>query len=122
MLWAIYQVSSLAHESQAVRRRNAALHAAFNWLARQPHAAILIPEPTHSLFIRMYLHSELPGQKWQIDARPSLGQRYTYVLAFPALRGQFQPRFTMPPVFHNEQVAIYPAGDSAPATYWYLVN
>ena len=122
LLWAAYQLSSLWRDNQAPRRRNAALHAAFEWLAQRSHGPVLIPEPTHSLFVRMYLHAELPGQNWQVDARPRPGRRYAYVLAFPERHGQFQPHFTTPPVFHNEQVEIYEASDAAPATYWHMAN
>ena len=120
--WTTYQISSLERDNQTPRHRNAALHAAFIWLARQPPAPLLVPEPTHSLFVRMYLHSELPNQHWQIDARPQPGRRYTYVLAFPNQRGQFQPLFAAPPVFRNQQVEIYEARQLAPAAYWHMVN
>lgn len=120
--WGSYQFRALALDNQRPRRRNAALHEAFAWLARQPRAALLVPEPTHSLFVRMYQHSELPAQVWEFDAYPQPGRRYTYVLAFPNQRGQFQPRFAAPPVFQNEQVEIFQAPTLAPAAYWHMVN
>lgn len=122
ILWTSYQLISLMRDNRKQNQHNIALHAAFDWLVRHPRGPILIPEPTHSLFVRMYLHSELPGQIWDLDARPRPGTRYTYVLAFPDQRGQFQPRLTVQPVFHNEQVNIYLAPAIAPATYWYLAN
>ncbi len=131
VLWFGYETSSLWRDNQRPRRRNEALYAAFQWLDQHPKAPTLMPESTHSLFVRMYLHSERPGQHWPIDHSPQPGTNYTYVLAFPESHGWFQPRFTFPPVFQNEQVAIYqlnPAvADSASAagalpSYWHLVE
>ncbi|MEL5995767.1 hypothetical protein AAFH49_16245 [Hymenobacter segetis] len=131
LLWFGYEINSLWRDNQRPRRRNEALYQAFQWLDQHPKAPTLMPESTHSLFVRMYLHSERPGQRWPIDHFPQPGITYTYVLAFPDLHGWFQPRFTFPPVFHNEQVEIYqlnPAvADSASAagalpSYWHLVE
>ncbi|MDB5268154.1 MAG: hypothetical protein JWP58_1194 [Hymenobacter sp.] len=131
LLWFSYEINSLWRDNQRPRRRNEALYQAFQWLDQHPKAPTLMPESTHSLFVRMYLHSERPGQRWPIDHFPQPGISYTYVLAFPELHGWFQPGFTLPPVFHNEQVDIYqlnPAvADSASAagalpSYWHLVE
>ena len=131
VLWFGYETSSLWRDNQRPRRRNEALYQAFQWLDQHPKAPTLMPEPTHSLFVRMYLHSERPGQYWPIDHIPQPGISYTYVLAFPHSYSWFQPRFAFPPVFDNEQVAIYqlnPAvADSASASgtfpsYWHLVE
>ncbi|MBH8557091.1 hypothetical protein [Hymenobacter negativus] len=131
VLWFSYEINSLWRDNQRPRRRNEALYQAFLWLDQHPKAPTLIPESTHSLFVRMYLHSERPGQLWLIDHFPQPGISYTYVLAFPDLHGWFQPRFAFPPVFHNEQVDIYrlnPAvADSASAagalpSYWHLAE
>ena len=131
IIWLGYEVNSLWRDNQRPRHRNAALYQAFQWLDQHPKARTLMPESTHSLFVRMYLHSERPGQRWPIDHIPQPGISYTYVLAFPDLHGWFQPGFTFPPVFHNELVDIYrlnPAvADSASAagalpSYWHLVE
>jgi hypothetical protein len=131
ILWLSYEINSLWRDNQRPRHRNEALYQAFQWLDLHPKAPTLMPESTHSLFVRMYLHSERPGQRWPIDHIPQPGINYTYVLAFPDLHGWFQPRFTFPPVFHNELVDIYqlnPAvADSASAkgalpSYWHLVE
>lgn len=131
VLWLGYEVSSLWRDNQRPRRRNEALYQAFQWLDQHPKVLTLMPESTHSLFVRMYLHSERPGQRWPIDHIPQPGISYIYVLAFPDLHGWFQPRFTFPPVFRNELVEIYqlnPAvADSASSTgkfpsYWHLVE
>lgn len=131
LLWLSYQVNGLRRDNQLPQRRNDALHEAFLWLELQPRGAMLIPEPTQSLFMRMYLHSERPGQAWHIDTYPRKNIRYTYVLAFPNHRGLFQPRFSYPPTFHNEQADIYrvesAAGQNAgieqsPPPYWYLAQ
>ena len=131
VVWFGYETSSLWRDNQRPRHRNEALYAAFQWLDQHPKAPTLMPESTHSLFVRMYLHSERPGQRWAIDHSPKPGTSYTYVLTFPESHGWFQPRFTFPPVFHNEQVDIYqlnPAeADSASAagtlpSYWHLVE
>ena len=131
LLWFSYEANSLWRDNQRPRRRNEALYQAFEWLDQHPKAPTLMPESTHSLFVRMYLHSERPGQRWPIDHFPQPGISYTYVLAFPDLHGWFQPGFTFPPVFHNEQVEIYrlnPAvADSASTkgalpSYWHLVE
>jgi len=131
VLWFGYEANSLWRDNQRPRRRNEALYQAFQWLDLHPKALTLMPESTHSLFIRMYMHSERPGQHWPIDHFPQPGISYTYVLAFPDRHGWFQPRFAFPPVFHNEQVDIYqmnPAvADSASAagtlpSYWHLTE
>ena len=130
MLWLGYQLSSLWRDNRAPARRNTAFHAAFEWLASHPRGPLLIPESTHSLFIRMYLHAELPGQYWAIDAFPRHGARYAYVLAFPDRHGLFQPRFNYPPAYHNEQVDIYQLAPSTPHTapdtalpsFWHLAQ
>lgn len=129
LLWAGYQLFSLWRESNPLRHRNQAFHAAFAWLDAQPRGPLLVPEPTHSLFLRMYQHAERPGQPWQLDAFPRQGVSYRYVLAFPDHRGFFQPRFRVPPAFLNAQVAIYQvlpaaAPPAAPAlpSFWHLAN
>jgi hypothetical protein len=131
VLWFSYEINSLWRDNQRPRRRNEALYQAFQWLDQHPKAPTLMPESTHSLFVRMYLHSERPGQHWPIDHFPQPGISYTYVLAFPDLHGWFQPGFTFSPVFRNEQVEIYrlnPAvADSASAAgalppYWHLAE
>ncbi|WP_457063694.1 hypothetical protein [Hymenobacter sp. UYAg731] len=131
LLWFSYEINSLWRDNQRPRHRNEALYQAFQWLDQHPQAPTLMPESTHSLFVRMYLHSERPGQRWPIDHFPQPGISYTYVLAFPDLHGWFQPGFTFPPVFRNEQVEIYrlnPAvADSASVagglpSYWHLVE
>lgn len=131
LLWFSYEANSLWRDNQRPRRRNEALYQAFQWLDQHPKVPTLMPESTHSLFVRMYLHSERPGQRWPIDHFPQPGISYTYVLAFPDLHGWFQPGFTFPPVFHNEQVDIYRLNpveaDSASAagalpSYWHLAE
>ncbi|WP_201985432.1 hypothetical protein [Hymenobacter rubidus] len=128
LLWTGYQLSSLWRESRPLRHRNQAFHAAFQWLEHQPRGTLLVPEPTHSLFMRMYLHAERPGETWPLDAFPRPKVPYRYVLAFPDARGNFQPRFAYPPAFQNEQVLIYqlppatsPATANTPA-YWHLAE
>lgn len=129
--WFAYEINSLWRDNLRPRARNEALYQAFLWLDQHPKAPTLMPEPTHGLFVRMYLHSERPGQVWPIDHFPRPGISYTYVLAQPDSRGWFKPTFAFPPVFHNEQVVIYrlnPAVvDSASAagtfpSYWHLVE
>lgn len=131
LAWFSYEINSLWRDNKRPRHRNAELYQAFQWLDQHPKAPTLMPESTHSLFVRMYLHSELPGQRWPIDHIPQPGVSYTYVLAFPNLHGWFQPGFTFPPVFRNELVEIYrlnPAvADTASAagafpSYWHLVE
>ena len=129
-LWLGYQLQSLRRDNRPPRKRNAALHAAFVWLDHQPRGPLLIPESTHSLFVRMYLHAERPGQQWHIDASPQPGVVYAYVLAFPELHGLFQPRFPFPPAFHNEQADIFrldsttarPIAAGQLPSYWHLAN
>ena len=106
-LWLGYQLSGLWRDSQPLKKRNQALHAAFEWLDHQPRGHMLIPESTQNIFVHMYLHSERRGQQWPIDTYPQQGVSYSYVMAFPARHGLFQPRFPYPPAFHNEQADIY---------------
>jgi hypothetical protein len=128
--WTTYQFTSLWRDNQGPRQRNQARHEAFLWLARQPSGPMLVPESTHSLFMRMYLHAERPGQTWRLDAFPVPGTAYAYVLAFPEKRGFFQPGFSFPPAFHNDQVDIYrlPAPKPGQAqqppisTYWHIME
>ena len=131
IIWLGYEVNSLWRDNQRPRRRNAQMYQAFQWLDQHPKAPTLMPESIHSMTVRMYQHSERPGQHWPIDHLPQPGVSYTYVLAFPDLHGWFQPGFTFPPVFHNELVDIYrlnPAvADSASTagtlpSYWHLVE
>jgi hypothetical protein len=130
IIWTTYQFTSLWRDNQGPRRRNDARHEAFLWLDRQPRGPLLVPEPTHSLFMRMYLHAERPGQQWRIDAFPVPHTAYAYVLAFPENHGFFQPHFSFTPAFHNEQVDIYrlptprPGQGPEPAvpSYWHIVE
>lgn len=106
-LWLGYQLTSMWRESQQLKKRNEALHTAFEWLDHQPRGPMLIPESTQNIFVRMYVHSERQGQQWQIDNYPQPNVTYSYVMAFPEHHGLFQPRFPYPPAFHNEQAEIY---------------
>ena len=124
--WAAYQLRSLSRDNQAPLQHNAAYHAAYAWLARQPPGPTLVPEPTHGIFFALYFRSESPGQPWQPDFEPQPGRAYTYVVAFPNRRGYFQPRFPYAPGFKNADVEIYRvrgtrAGPGLPA-YWHLAK
>ena len=106
-LWLGYQLTSMWRESQQPKRHNEALHTAFEWLDHQPRGPILIPESTQNIFVRMYMHSERQGQQWQINNYPQPNVTYSYVMAFPEHHGLFQPQFSYPPAFRNEQAEIY---------------
>ncbi|MBJ6111206.1 hypothetical protein JAO73_19450 [Hymenobacter sp. BT523] len=123
--WLGYQFVSLWRDNRIPQQHNADYHAAYAWLSQQPHGPVLVPEPTHSIFLRLYFRSELPGQPWQLDGRPVPGRAYTYVVAFPQKRGYFQPTFTQAPAFRNAEVEIFrvPASESVSRglpSYWYL--
>ncbi|UOQ96010.1 hypothetical protein MUN81_12130 [Hymenobacter sp. 5317J-9] len=125
LAWTGYQFISLWRDNRIPQQHNADYHAAYAWLAQQPRGPVLVPEPTHSIFLRLYFRSELPGQPWQLDGRPVPGRAYPYVVAFPNKRGYFQPRFSFAPAFRNTEVEIYrvPVTGPAPAglpPYWYL--
>lgn len=116
LLWCTYQFTSLWRDNRRPRQHNADYHAAFAWLVRQPMGPVLVPEPTHYIFLGLYFNSERPGQGWRLDGRPQPGTAYAYVVAFPNRRGYFRPVFTYPPTYHNEEVDIYrvPAQLSSP--------
>ncbi|WP_426059212.1 hypothetical protein [Hymenobacter sp. B1770] len=114
LLWCTYQFTSLWRDNRRPSQNNAHYHAAFAWLATQPIGPVLVPEPTHYIFLGMYFLSERAGQPWQFDGRPLPGKPYSYVVAFPNLRGYFQPVFTQPPAFHNQEVDIYRVPTPAP--------
>ncbi|MBF9220349.1 hypothetical protein [Hymenobacter ruricola] len=125
LVWTGYQFESLWRDNRIPHQHNADYHAAFAWLARQPRGPVLVPEPTHSIFLRLYFRSELPAQSWQLDGRPAPGRAYPYVVAFPDKRGYFQPKFTYAPAYRNREVEIYrvPVSGPPPAglpPYWYL--
>jgi hypothetical protein len=126
LLWTGYQFESLWRDNRVPRQHNADYHAAFAWLASQPLAPVLVPEPTHSIFLRLYFLSERPSQPWQLDGRPQAGRAYRYVVAFPNKRGYFQPIFTIKPAYQNPEVEIYrvpaptgPVPEGLPP-YWHL--
>ena len=125
IFWTSYQFVSLWRDNRVPRAHNADYHAAFTWLAARPQGPVLVPEPTHSIFLRLYFLSERPNQPWRLDGRPQPGTAYAYVVAFPNKRGYFQPVFSYPPAFHNAEVDIYqvPITGSPPAglpSYWHL--
>jgi hypothetical protein len=126
VVWFGYQLVSLWRDNLAPRRNNAAYHAAFAWLASQPRGLVLVPEPTHSIFLRLYFLSERPAATWRLDGRPKPYTHYPYVVAFPERRGYFQPKLAGPPAFHNQEVDIYrvpdPGATKRPIepAYWYL--
>ncbi|MBD2768409.1 hypothetical protein IC235_10945 [Hymenobacter sp. BT664] len=125
IVWTSYQLVNLWRDNRGPHQQNVEYHAAFTWLARQPRGPVLVPEPRHSIFLRLYFKSELPAQTWQLDGRPHPGRAYQYVVAFPNKRGYFQPKFTYEPAFRNAEVEIFrvPTVGPAPAglpPYWYL--
>jgi hypothetical protein len=125
LVWTAYQFQSMWRDNRTPRQHNADYHAAFAWLARQPRGLVLVPEPTHSIFLRLYFRSELPDQPWRLDGRPEPGVAYPYVVAFPNKRGYFQPKFTYAPAYRNREVEIYRVPTSQPLSpglpsYWYL--
>ena len=129
VLWTAYQGNCLWRDNRTPRQHNAAYHAAYQWLAAQPRGAVLVPEPTHSIFLRLYFLAEQPHAPWRLDGRPVPGQAYCYVVAFPNQRGAFQPTFPVAPTFHNAEVDIYrvpatmpPAGPAGLPPYWRMVN
>lgn len=122
--WAAYQLISLRRDAQVPLRHNAAYHEAFAWLAAQQPGPVLVPEPTHAIFLGLYFRSERPTWPWHADASPRPGTPYAYAVAFPNRRGYFQPRFAYPPAFHNQEVNIYristPADSTASPAYLQL--
>ena len=106
-LFITYQAYSVVRVNPAARGTNAAYHAGLRWLVTQPPGPVLIPEPTHNLFFRFYAHSQERQRPWQIDNEQQARTRYTYVVAFPNKRGFFQPQFSFPAAYHNEQVDIF---------------
>jgi hypothetical protein len=125
VLWTGYQFNCLWRDNRVPMQHNADYHAAYAWLARQPHGPVLVPEPTHSIFLRLYFRSELPARPWQLDGRPKPGVAYPYVVAFPDKRGYFQPKFNYAPAYRNREVEIYRVPTSQPVppglpAYWYL--
>ncbi|SFP88663.1 hypothetical protein [Hymenobacter arizonensis] len=114
LLWCTYQFTSLWRDNRRPSQNNAQFHAAFAWLATQPIGPVLVPEPTHYIFLGMYFLSERAGQPWKLDGRPLPGKAYSYVVAFPNLRGYFQPVFTQLPAYRNPEVDIYRVPTPAP--------
>ncbi len=127
LLWGAYQVNCIVRDNRRPSQDNADFHAAFAWLAGQPQGRVLVPDPTHNVFLNLYFRAERPEQRWQLAGRPQPGTYYAYVVAFPDRRGYFQPRFTYPPAYHNREVDIYrvPATAPVPAglpAYWHLAD
>lgn len=113
VLFCGYETYSVVRVNPAARHSNAAYRAGLYWLAAQPAGPVLVPEPTHNLFFRFYAHSELRQRPWRIDNDQQANTRYAYVVAFPNRRGFFQPQFTFPPTYQNQEVEIY----RVPANY-----
>ncbi len=126
-LWLAYQLQCHARDNSAPRRNNAKFRAAAAWLSKQPPGPALVPEPTHKIYLSLYLRSEHPAWSWEPDAAPGPGAEYRYVVCFPNQRGYFQPRLPFAPAFLNSEVAIYRLDTTSPATprpeqYWFLAN
>lgn len=102
-----YQLYHVERLNRRNARTEAAYHAAYHWLARQPSRPLLVPEGLHHLHFRYYAHTEAPAQPWLADRIARPGIRYGYVVAFPAQHGTFQPHFTQAPAFRNAEVEIY---------------
>jgi hypothetical protein len=113
LLFLSYQAYSVVRVNPVARGTNAAYFAGLRWLATQPTGPVLVPEPTHNLFLRFYAHTQERQRPWQIDYDQQAGQRYAYVVAFPNKRGYFQPEFPFPPAYRNAELEIY----AVPATY-----
>ncbi|MDQ2771878.1 MAG: hypothetical protein M3Y54_15425 [Bacteroidota bacterium] len=126
-LWLGYQLWCHARDNSAPLRNNAAFRAAASWLSRQLPGAALVPEPTHKIYLSLYLRSEHPAWPWQPEAQPRPGAIYRYVVCFPNQRGYFQPRLPFAPAFHNSEVDIYRLDTDSPSTprpeqYWFLAK
>lgn len=127
LLWGAYQVNCIVRDNRRPGQHNADFHAAFAWLADQPRGRVLVPDPTHNVFLNLYFRAERPDQRWQLAGRPQPGTYYAYVVAFPDHRGYFQPHFTYPPAYHNREVDIYRVPATAPVpvglpAYWHLAD
>ena len=82
----------------------AAYHAAWQWLARQPAGAVLVPLPLHRLYFQFYTNTEGgPGRTLDATARP--GRHYRYA-AVPQAPGAFQSVLAAAPAFRNALVEI----------------
>lgn len=126
-LWLSYQLWCHARDNSAPLRNNAAFRAAATWLSGQQAGTALVPEPTHKIYLSLYLRSEHPTWPWLPDAEPRPGATYRYVVCFPNQRGYFQPRLPFVPAFHNSEVDIYRLDTDSRATplpeqYWFLAN
>lgn len=126
-LWLAYQLQCHMRDNSAPRRNNAKFRAAAAWLSGQSPGPALVPEPTHKIYLSLYLRSDHPTWDWEPDAAPRPGAAYRYVVCFPNQRGYFQPRLRFAPAFLNSEVAIYRLDTLSPATprpeqYWYLAN
>ena len=124
--WSAYQLISLRRDGRVPLAHNVAYHEAFAWLARQKPGLVLAPEPTHYIYFDLYFSSEQPAWPWRADAEPHPNAPYAYVIAFPNLRGYFQPRFNYQPAFHNQEVDIHrittPADSTSAPAYWHLAG
>jgi hypothetical protein len=124
--WSAYQLVSLRRDGRVPLEHNVAYHEAFAWLVRQQPGLVLAPEPTHYIYFDLYFSSEQPAWPWRADTEPRPNAPYAYVIAFPNLRGYFQPRFNYRPAFHNQEVDIYrittPVDSTSTPAYWHLAG
>ena len=102
-----YQLYHVERLNRRNARSEAAYHAAYHWLARQPPRPLLVPEGLHHLHFRYYAHTEAPTKPWLADRAPRSGIHYGYVVAFPAQHGAFRPHLAQTPAFRNAEVEIY---------------
>ena len=107
LVFAAYQTAYVEFLNRRNNASVAAYRAGFGWLSQQPAGPVLVPEPLHEIYFRFYAHSSQRRPAWQFDMHRRPNCRYAYVVAFPNRRGAFQPRFSLPPAYHNAELEIY---------------
>ena len=100
-----YQLYQVERLNRANRRTVAAYHAAWQWLARQPAGAALVPEPRHRLYFQFYTATE-GGPPRILDAAARPGRHYRYQTLWPPQPGT-RPVFSGVPAFRNPQAEIW---------------
>ncbi|GAB3308415.1 hypothetical protein GCM10027511_20290 [Hymenobacter humi] len=113
-LFILYQIFTVVRVNPSARGSNANYQAGLRWIAARAPGRVLIPEPTHNLFFKFYANTEQPTRTWHIDYEQLANTPYRYVVAFPNVRGYFQPKFNFPPAFHNPDVDIYVVPEGYP--------